>query len=120
MYFFYFDESGSRDPEISGTRKDGTSFAKDHLYVLTAIGLYERRWQDFDRAIANLKLELSDHLFKIKGMRLILADCEVKSVTLRIPNERAQKSPFLNALSDGDRLRSHPLPHARLARVYGR
>lgn len=105
MYFFYFDESGTRDPQTSATRSDGSSFVKDHLYVLTAVALHERRWQQFDRAISNLKLELSDHLFRTKGTRLDLAGCEVKSVTLRIPKERAAKSPFLDALGDADRMR---------------
>ena len=31
MYFFYFDESGSRDPSIGTVAKP-----KDHLYVLLA------------------------------------------------------------------------------------
>src|SRR6266566_2473673 len=100
MYFFYIDESGSRDPQVSGVRKDGTTFAKEGLYVFAAIGLYERGWHAFDRAIANLKLELADHLFKTKHMKLTLADCEVKSGTLRIPEKRAEESPFLNALTD--------------------
>lgn len=102
MYFFYFDETGSRDPAVTGTRPDGTTFAKDHLYVLTALGLYERRWARFDRAIANLKLELSDHIARRKGVRLSLADCEVKSTTLRIPERRAAESPFLAELSPAD------------------
>ena len=60
MYFFYFDESGTRDPEITGTRKDGSTFDKDTLYVLTAVGMYERKWLPFDRAISDLKLQLAD------------------------------------------------------------
>jgi hypothetical protein len=32
MYFFYIDESGTRDPEVAGRRKDGTPFTKEHLY----------------------------------------------------------------------------------------
>ena len=42
MYFFYFDESGTRDPEVTGKRKDGTTFAKDPFYVLVAVGLYPK------------------------------------------------------------------------------
>ena len=34
MYFFYFDESGSRDPSIGTVAKP-----KDHLYVLLAVGM---------------------------------------------------------------------------------
>ena len=36
MYFFYFDESGSRDPSAGTAEKP-----KDHLYVLLAVGMYE-------------------------------------------------------------------------------
>ena len=36
MYFFYFDESGSRDPSAGTVEKP-----KDHLYVLLAVGMYE-------------------------------------------------------------------------------
>ncbi len=60
MYFFYVDESGSRDPQVIGTRRDGSTFAKDHLYVLTAIGLYEWKWRRLEREIANL-LERIEH-----------------------------------------------------------
>ncbi len=102
MYFFYFDESGNRDPAVTGTSKDGTTYAKDPLYVLTALGLYERKWHALDRAIANLKLELSDHIFRRKGVRFTLADCEVKSTTLRIPERRAAESAFLAELSAVD------------------
>lgn len=105
MYFFYFDESGTRDPGITGMRKDGTTFAKDPLYVLMAVGLYERKWHAFDHAISDLKLQLADRLFHTRHMKLSLADCEVKSVTLRIPTERAKESTFLGALTDADRLR---------------
>ncbi|MBM3882805.1 MAG: DUF3800 domain-containing protein [Verrucomicrobia bacterium] len=105
MYFFYFDESGSRDPQVTGTRQDGTTFSKDHLYVLTALALFERRWHAFDRAVANLKLELADHLHRTQQLKLTLAECEVKSGCLRIPAKRAQESPFLSALGDADRHR---------------
>jgi len=44
MYFFNFDESGSRDPSVGTPDKP-----KDHLYVLLAVGLFERQWQPFER-----------------------------------------------------------------------
>ena len=47
MYFFYFDESGTRDPEVTGKRKDGTTFAKDPFYVLVAVGLYPNAFRIF-------------------------------------------------------------------------
>lgn len=105
MYFFYFDESGSRDPRAKRMRPDGTEQAMDHLYVLTAVSLYEFKWRRFDRAIANLKLELRDHLYKTKSLDLDLADCEVKSTWLRIAKQREKESPFLHALTDKDRQR---------------
>lgn len=105
MYFFYFDESGSRDPKAVETFADGTQSPKEHIYSLTAVGLFEGRWRRFDREIANLKLELSDHLNRTRKERLDLADCEVKSNWIRNPKERADKSPFLHALSEADRER---------------
>ncbi|MHB8522739.1 MAG: DUF3800 domain-containing protein [Limisphaerales bacterium] len=102
MYFFYIDESGSTDPEVSGKHGDGTAFAKDHLYVLTAVSLFEFKWRNFERAIANLKLELSDNLYRLKGTRYDLAECEVKSTWLRLPKLRAERSPFLHALAAVD------------------
>ncbi len=100
MYFFYFDESGSRDPSI-GTKEQ----PKDHLYVLLSIGMFEKRWLPFERALSNLKLELADVLRRTGIGIFDLAACEVKSNWLRQPKERAARSPFLNALSDADRTR---------------
>jgi uncharacterized protein DUF3800 len=100
MYFFYFDESGSRDPSIGTAAKP-----KDHLYVLLAVGMFERQWFPFDRSIANLKLELADYLWRDGKGRFELADCEVKSNWVRNPKERAKKSPFLNALNEADMTR---------------
>ncbi len=40
MYFFYFDESGSRDPSLGTAAKP-----KDHLYVLLAVGMKHARFQ---------------------------------------------------------------------------
>ena len=102
MYFFYVDESGSRDPEVKATGADGTVREKDHLYVLAAVGLFEGRWYRFDRDIANLKLELADYLHRLHGTEFTLVDCEVKSTTLRIPRERHERSPFLDALPSSD------------------
>jgi hypothetical protein len=105
MYFFYFDESGNRDPKCSVKLVDGSIEQRDPLYVLTAIGLYERKWHRFDRAIANLKLEFSDHIARKHGPKYTLAECEVKSTTLRIPKRREAESPFLAALCEADRRR---------------
>lgn len=100
MYFFYFDESGSRDPSAGTPEKP-----KDHLYVLLAVGMFEGQWSRFDRDIALLKLELADHLKRAGKGRFDLADCEVKSNWIRNAKDRSDKSPFLGALSDGDRER---------------
>lgn len=100
MYFFYFDESGSRDPSAGTAEKP-----KDHLYVLLAVGFWEGQWRRFDHGISSVKLELA-HYLRRQGKGLFdLADCEVKSNWLRNAKERTEKSPFLNALDDQDRER---------------
>ena len=90
MYFFYFDESGSRDPSIGTPEKP-----KNHLYVLLAVGMYEGQWHHFERAISNTKLELADYLRRGKKGDFDLASCEVKSNWIRNPKERAQKAHSL-------------------------
>lgn len=105
MYFFYIDESGSRDPAVEATRADGSIIVKDHLYVLSAVAIYERKWRHFERAIANLKLELLDNLRRRHQVTLDLSHCEVKSTWLRIPKERESHSRFLHLLTDEERLR---------------
>lgn len=97
MYFFYFDESGSRDPSVGTAEKP-----KDHLYVLLAVGLFERQWRPFDRAISHVKLELADYLRRDGRGVFDLAACEVKSNWIRNAKERAEKSPFLTALHADD------------------
>ena len=100
MYFFYIDESGSRDPSTGTPEKP-----KDHLYVLLAVGLFERQWRPFDQTIASVKLEFASRMHR-KGMDCIdLADCEVKSNWLRNAKEREERSPFLHALTESDRER---------------
>jgi hypothetical protein len=74
MYFFYFDESGSRDPSVGTAEKP-----KDHLYVLLAVGMFERKWRPFERAISNVKLELADYLRRNGKGAFDLAACEIKS-----------------------------------------
>jgi len=96
MYFFYVDESGNRDPAVHGG---------EHIYVLAAIGLWEGAWKKFDREITLLKLEMLDDVRRRHGLKLDLADCEVKSGLIRITKDRETKSPFLHALSEADRER---------------
>lgn len=95
MYCFYFDESGSRDPSV-GTKKK----PKDHLYVLLAVGMYERQWHRFDSALSRLKLERINSLKQESKSHFELADCEVKSNWGRNDRERKRRSPFLYALHD--------------------
>ena len=97
MYFFYFDESGSRDPSVGTKEKP-----KDHLYVLLAVGMYERKWRHFDFAISRLKLELANYLKHESKGHFELADCEVKSNWVRNDSERKRRSPFLYALHFDD------------------
>lgn len=114
MYFFYIDESGSRDPETSGTKTGGAAFEKDPLYVLTAVSLYEWNWRPFDRAIAARKLELMDQIRRKHHLKLELADCEVKSTWLRIPKLRQSRSLFLHELTDAERTSLQELYYAQL------
>lgn len=115
MYFFYIDESGTKDPEVSRTKEDGTVVTKEHLYVLTAVSLFEFSWRKFEREISNLKMELSDHLHRRIGTRYDLAECEVKSTWMRLPTLRAKESPFLHSLVDKDRTRIAEAFYAQLA-----
>lgn len=97
MYFFYLDESGSRDPSV-GTPEN----PKEHIYVLLAVGMYERQWRPFEWEISQLKIELANRLQMEGKGPFELADCEVKSNWLRIPEERSKRSPFLSALTLDD------------------
>lgn len=98
MYFFYLDESGSRDPSVGTPEKP-----KDHIYVLLAVGMYERQWRPFDMEVSGLKLTLANRLRQNGKGIFNLADCEVKSNWLRNPDGRGKSSPFLNALSSDER-----------------
>lgn len=103
MYFFYVDESGSLDPAAIGKRADGSTFSKDHLYVLAAVSLFETRWHGFEKTLNRKKQELwriHRHTNPTAPM-LDLADCEIKSTWIRIPKERAQR-PFLAGLTNDE------------------
>lgn len=100
MYFFYVDESGTLDPEVTGKRADGSMFAKEHIYVLLAVSLYEHRWHGFEKTLNRKKWELIDLIRRAGSAHALeLADCEVKSTWIRIPKERAAR-PFLANLTD--------------------
>ena len=93
MYFFYLDESGSRDPSVGTPEKP-----KDHIYVLLAVGINEGQWRSFEQEVSGLKLALAADLQRGGFGDFDLADCEVKSNWLRRPDERAKRSPFLRCL----------------------
>ena len=97
MYFFYFDESGSRDPDVGTEERP-----KPHVYVLLAVGMYERQWRPFEQEISQRKLDLSDRLSSEGKCSFELADCEVKSTWLRNPAGRKNPSRFLGALGPDD------------------
>ena len=97
MYFFYFDESGSRDPSPGTADKP-----KDHIYVLLAVGMYEGQWRPFESAISGLKRVLADRLERDGQGPFELADCEVKSNWVRRRTEREKRSSFLHALHQNE------------------
>lgn len=99
MYLFYVDESGNRDPRMEIPGKGGRTIAGDPVYVLTAVCLFERQWHGFEKTLNRHKSMLMDLIFKAKGIRLQLADCEVKSNWVRRPRERATR-PFLHNVTD--------------------
>lgn len=106
MYFFYIDESGSRDPATQGTHPDGSTFTKDPIYVLLALCLHEYRWSAFDQELSDAKLRLRAKLHQQKSIALpSLADCEVKSTSLRVPKQPGDKgySTFVHNLDPADR-----------------
>lgn len=99
MYFVYADESGTKDPEVVGTRADGSTFDKDWLYVLVGVSLFEMKWFKFEYAINQRKLQLLTRIHREGGVRLELADTELKSRWVRIPRARAAH-PFLSRLTE--------------------
>jgi hypothetical protein len=101
MYFFYVDETGNRNPRVEIVRPDGRMVQNDWLYVLTAVSLFEHRWHQFEMTLRKRKVELMQRIFRDTGIRLDLADCELKSNWLRIPKERARR-PFLANLTGAE------------------
>ncbi|MEA3403019.1 MAG: DUF3800 domain-containing protein [Armatimonadota bacterium] len=101
MYFVYVDESGTRDPATKGTRPDGTQFSVPHIYALVGVSLYEMNWFKFEAYLNGLKLRLAERVRRRTRVRLELCDCEIKSVSVRIPSEREQH-PFLGHLTEDE------------------
>lgn len=99
MILVYCDETGNRDARTSISRADGSSVTNPWLYVLTAVTLFDQKWNAFDTAINTRKRACLDRIYKDYRIRLDLADTEIKSNWLRIPKERA-RHPFLRLLTD--------------------
>ena len=64
--------------------------------------MYEGQWRPFETTISGLKLELAHYSERDGKGKFELADCEVKSTWVRIPAERAKRSPFLHGLHPDD------------------
>ena len=96
MYFFYLDESGSRDLN-TGTEENPT-----HIYVLLAVGIYEGNWRSFEREVSQVKMQIASRLRRDGKGDFDPADCEVKSNWLRLAEALQKDSPFLSALEPGD------------------
>jgi hypothetical protein len=89
MYFFYLDESGERNPAVR----------RDEPFVMLALGLHEYQWRRFEATLNGRKLLLIQNVYDRTGIRLDLADAELHSVDIRIPERRALH-PFLKHLTD--------------------
>lgn len=114
MYFFYIDESGNRDAAAIGTR-NGETFTKDHLYVLTALSLYEHRWKEFDLEIRREKHLLLDDIQKRHSTRLELADAEVHSNLIR-RSDLVAAHPFFGRIDTHQRNRLIEVFYTQLSR----
>ncbi len=98
MYLFYIDESGNRDPQVQGKRADGSTFNKDHIYVLLAVSLFEHRWYGFETTVNAAKLKLLQDVARATSQRFELSDAEVHSSTIRIKQLR-ERHKFLKFLT---------------------
>ena len=101
MYFFYVDESGTKDPQTTGLTKDGQPFEKDWLYVLFAISLYNWKWDKFDNEINARKMRMIHRVSESTNERFDLADAEIHSTVVRSPKQRAA-NPFFKHLHESE------------------
>lgn len=92
MFLFYVDKSGNLSDSYDLHKHDV-------LYVISAVSIFHKRWHGFESVINRKK----EQLYLKYGSRLTLADCEIKSNWIRIPNER-KNHPFLSLLNDHDML----------------
>ena len=115
MYFFYIDDSGSRVPRIP-LASDPNPANRDHIYVLTAVGLYENNWRAVEEELNDYKETIRQRLRAPRGITTGLMECEVKSTYLRNAKERRKESPFLDALTDEDRTRLAEMYYSQLGK----
>jgi len=101
MYLFYVDETGNLDPRLEIPRSNGTTIPGDPFFVLTAVCLFEHQWHGFDKTLNRHKSMLIDLIHRAKGIRLQLADCEIKSNWVRRADERTHR-PFLHNITDAE------------------
>ena len=95
MFLFYVDESGTRCPRTCRTSSGQVDpDAKDWLYTLTAVCLFSRDWNKFQRNIHGTKLSIAKNIFARTGRKLETSDWEVKSHWVRQPKEKINH-PFL-------------------------
>lgn len=105
MYLFYIDESGNRDVR---------HLERERFYVLTAVGMFERKWKAFYLEIAKAKRAILERIKQNHGISLdFVVDAEVKSTYLRNPNARS-KHPFSQFQTDEERLALAELFYAQL------
>lgn len=105
MILVYVDESGNR-----GTAKlDGHEW----LYTVTAVTLFNQSWHPFEKTLNRHKKALIQRIKVRDGVRLELADCEVKSTAVRIPKLR-RAHPFLGRLTEAELLELVSLFYQRL------
>jgi hypothetical protein len=115
MYFFYIDDSGSRDPNFPEA-ESGHPGRRDHIYTLTAVGLYEHLWRAVEEELNDYKERLRQRLKTSHGINAGLMDCEVKSTYLRHAKVRRQESPFLDALPPEDLTKLAEMYYSQLAK----
>ncbi len=115
MYFFYIDDSGNRSPKITSENVTNPTL-RDHIYVLTAVGLYENRWRAVEEELNDYKEGIRKRLRNKLGLQLGIMDCEVKSTYLRVAKTRAKESPFLESLTDEERTRLAEMYYSQLGK----
>jgi len=91
MYFFYIDESGEKNPKVK----------KDEPFVYIALALHEYQWKKFESIVNNYKLKLIKNIYDREQVQLELADAEIHSSDIRIPQNR-EKHKFLKYLTDAE------------------